>query len=103
MAYGSLEARISALEQIIIIIITGGWPPRGPVGDSFASDSSRIEALYRAVGPHIPKGDPFVVDVPRLSLAEAEEKALHVASEITRLQALHGELSAHLKEHRGKK
>ncbi len=38
----SLEARLSALEQIIIIIILGGGgiPRPNPPGDSFASDLS---------------------------------------------------------------
>ena len=52
MGAGSLEARVSALEQIIIIIISsGGWRPGGPYGgDPFNTDTTRLEALYR----HIP-------------------------------------------------
>ena len=104
MAYGGLESRISALEQIIIKVFVGGvWPlpgVGGPSVDPGPSDYARQQALYQAIFPH--KGDPFVVDVARLSLAETEEKAHQVASEITRLQALQGELGARVKELRGK-
>jgi hypothetical protein len=101
MGAGSLEARVSALEQIIIIIISsGGWRPGGPYGgDPFNTDTTRLEALYR----HIPKGDPFASDVTRLSVTEVEEKALQVSAELTRLQGLQGELNARLKELRAKK
>ena len=105
MAYGSLESRLSALEQIIIIIIiNGGLRPGGGFGgpsvDPGPSDYTRLESLYRAI---IPKGDPFANDLTRLSVTEVEEKALHVSGEITRLQALHGELNARLKDLRAKK
>ena len=108
MGAGSLESRVSALEQIIIIIIvSGGWRPGlpgGPYGgDPFNTDSTRLEALYRTIGPHIPKGDPFASDLTRLSVTEVEEKALQVSAELTRLQGLQGELNARLKELRAKK
>ena len=50
---GSLEARMGNIEElcIIIIIIFGGGrlPGHGPVGDSAAGDTSRMEALMRIV------------------------------------------------------
>jgi|SRR5271157_2332914 len=100
----NLEARVGLLEQIIIIIIVhGGWTPPGrpggPPGDSFASDTSRIEALFRTIGR--PHGDPPAVDIARLSLQEAEDRANQVAASIGRLQAQHGELQARIKEMRG--
>jgi hypothetical protein len=95
-----MEQRLSLLEQIIIIIIvTGGWrPPRPPVGDSLATDTTRIEALLRTIGGRGPPGDPFVSDITRLSATEIEEKAHETAAAITRLQAQQNELQARLRE-----
>jgi hypothetical protein len=98
-----MEQRLSYLEQIIIIIIViGGWrPPRpgpGPIPDSFAVDSPRIEALVRAIGGRWPPGDPFASDITRMSAAEIEEKAHETAAAITRLQAQQNELHARLRE-----
>jgi len=92
-----LEKRVSALEQIIIIIITGGGPVWPPKGDPFASDTTRLEALFRR-----PKGDPPVSDIARFSQAEVEAQLNETAAAITRLQALQGELNARLKELRAK-
>jgi hypothetical protein len=100
-----MEQRLSLLEQIIIIIIvTGGWrPPRpGPVGDSFAADTTRIDALLRAIGGPRPPGDPYVSDITRLSVTEIEEKVHETAAAITRLQAQQSELHARLRELRGR-
>jgi hypothetical protein len=97
-----MEQRLSYLEQIIIIIIiNGGWRPpgHGPIGDSFAADTSRIEALLRLIpgrGPH--GGDPAVSDITRLSATEIEERSHEVAAAITRLQAQQNELHARLRE-----
>jgi hypothetical protein len=96
-----MERRLSYLEQIIIIIIvTGGWRPpgHGPIGDSFAADTTRIEALLRTIGGRGPPGDPFVSDITRLSATEIEEKAHETAAAITRLQAQQNELHARLRE-----
>jgi len=96
-----MEQRLSFLEQIIIIIIvTGGWrPPSGPpVGDSFASDTTRIEALLRRIGGRGPIPDPITSDISRLSIADVEHRSHEVAAAITRLQAEHGELQARLRE-----
>jgi hypothetical protein len=95
-----MEQRLSYLEQIIIIIIvTGGWRPgHGPIGDSFAADTSRIEALLRLIPGRGPHGDPAVSDITRLSATEVEEKAHEVAAAITRLQAQQNELHARLRE-----
>ena len=95
-----MEQRLSYLEQIIIIIIvTGGWrPPHGPVGDSFATDTSRIEALLRLIPGRGPHGDPPVSDITRLSATEIEERVHEVAAAITRLQAQQNELHARLRE-----
>ena len=102
MALGALDARLSALEQIIIIIVvSGGWRPPGvggPSVDPGPSDYTRLDALYRVIGGHIPKGDPFAADLTRLSITEVEDKILQVAGEVTRLQALQGELNARLGE-----
>jgi hypothetical protein len=99
-----MEQRLSYLEQIIIIIIvTGGWrPPHGPpVGDSFASDTTRIEALLRTIGGRGPIPDPFASDIARLSVTEVENRSHEVAAAITRLQGQQGELQARLRELRG--
>ena len=100
-----LTARLSYLEQIIIIIITGGLiPPRPPKGDPFATDTTRLEALLRrgAGGFPFPPGDPFASDVARLSLEDVESETNEVAASIVRLQARQGELAARLKELRAK-
>jgi hypothetical protein len=96
-----MEQRLSYLEQIIIIIIiTGGWRPpgHGPIGDSFAADTSRIEALLRLIPGRGPHGDPPVSDLTRLSVTEIEERVHEVAAAITRLQAQQSELHARLRE-----
>ena len=96
-----MEQRLSYLEQIIIIIIiTGGWRPpgHGPIGDSFAADTSRIEALLRLIPGRGPPGDPPVSDITRLSATEIEERSHEVAAAITRLQAQQNELHARLRE-----
>jgi uncharacterized small protein (DUF1192 family) len=99
-----MEQRLSYLEQIIIIIIvTGGWRPHPPViGDSFAADTSRIEALARVIGGRGPIPDPFASDITRLSVTEIENRVHEVAAAITRLQAQQGELHARLRELRGR-
>jgi len=95
-----MERRLSYLEQIIIIIIiTGGWRPgHGPIGDSFAADTSRIEALLRLIPGRGPHGDPPVSDLTRLSVTEIEERVHETAAAITRLQAQQNELNARLRE-----
>ena len=102
--YEGLEQRLSALEQIIIIIITGGrWPPRpgpGPIPDTFATDYTRLDALQRFVRP---RGDPPPIDVSRLSLVAAEQALLDINAELTRLQGLTTEVEAHMKRLRGGK
>jgi hypothetical protein len=104
----SYEARLSALEQIIIIIVLGGGFPRpnpNPPGDSFASDSVRYEALMRAFRPgHFPPyppGDSFASDITRASLSELESALHQVNAELTRLRAREGEINARLKDLRG--
>jgi len=96
----AMEQRLSYLEQIIIIIIvTGGWkPPHGSPGDSFASDTTRVEALLHRLGGRGPIPDPITSDISRLSVTDVEHKSHEVAAAITRLQAQHGELQARLKE-----
>jgi hypothetical protein len=106
---GSVESRLSNIEElciIIIIIIWGGGrgPGHGPVGDSATADTSRMEALMRLVrpgGPGIP--DPGPPDLARLSLEAVESRLLAVNAELTRLRAQEGELNARVKELRGAK
>lgn len=102
MANGTLEARISYLEQIIIIIIIGGgFPGFPPKGDSFATDSSRLEALTRFGGsvpfPR-PIGDPFSPDLARLSAIELESGVHQVNAELVRLKALEAQMQDRLKD-----
>ena len=102
----SYEARLSALEQIIIIIILGGGIPRpNPPGDSFASDSVRYEALMRAFRPgHFPPyppGDSFASDITRATASELESALHQLNAEMTRLRAKEGEIHARLKDLRG--
>ena len=106
MAAGSLESRLSNIEElciIIIIIIFGGGrvPGHGPVGDSVTSDTSRMEALMRLVRP--PRGDPPPIDLSRMSLEAVEARLLEVNGELTRLRSQEGELNARLRELRGSK
>jgi hypothetical protein len=106
MAAGSSEARLSNLEElmiiIIIIVLGGGTIPRpGPVGDSFASDTTRFDALMRLVGRGPPRGDPFASDVSRMPAEAVESRLLEVNSELTRLRSHENELNARLKELRG--
>jgi hypothetical protein len=122
MATEALEARISALEQIIIIIIIrgggvwGGGPPRG---DPAATDLSRIagvEDLLRRRGDPAAtdlariagveelfhrRGDPAVTDIARLSASAVDTALLDVHAELTRLQSLEGELKARQEALRG--
>ncbi len=96
-----MEQRLSYLEQIIIIIIvTGGWRPRRawPIGDSFAADTSRMEALLRLIPGRGSARRPAVSDITRLSVTEIEERSHEVAAAITRLQAQQNELHARLRE-----
>jgi len=102
---GSLESRLGNLEELCIIIIIivlgggrGGVGPPNP-GDSFASDTTRMEALMRLI--RRPHGDPFASDIARLSAEAIESRLLEVAAELTRLRSHEGELSARLKELRG--
>jgi hypothetical protein len=110
MAVGSLESRLSNIEElciIIIIIIYGGGrgPGHGPVGDSATADTSRLEALMRLVRPGGPSiiPDPGPPDLARLSLEAVESRLLAVNAEMTRLRAQEGELNARVKELRGNK
>lgn len=107
MAAGSVESRISNIEELCIIIIIiisgGGWGGgvrRPPPGDSFADDTTRMEALMRLVRPH---GDPPVVDLARMPVESIESRLLQVNAELTRLRSHEAELSARLKELRGGK
>jgi len=72
-----LERRVSALEQLVIVVVNGG-----------------------GTLPHLPHR--AILDIPRLSLQELETQANEVSAAITRLQAHQGELHARLKELRGK-
>lgn len=119
---GSLEARLTALEQLIIIIIVGGgripihFPP--PRGDNFATDQTRIDALYRIYGGGLPPwadpgpgdptrfeallrrphGDPFSPDLTRLSAVQLEGAVHTVNAELVRLKALEAQMKERLKE-----
>jgi hypothetical protein len=125
MSTGNLEARLSALEQIIIIIIIGGGgivhppkgdsfstdlvrldalsrltgfrPPFGPGTDPPVTDTNRLEALYRILG-HQPVGDRFSPDITRLSAIDLESEAHKVNAELVRLKALEGQIQQRLKE-----
>jgi hypothetical protein len=100
MAAGSLESRLSNLEELAIIVIIwvfGGrvhGPGPGPIPDPGPADISRIEALMR----RIPRGDSIPVDIARMSLEVAEARLLEVNAELTRLRAHEAELNARLKE-----
>jgi hypothetical protein len=102
---GSFEQRLGNIEELLIIIIIiiygGGGRGPGPVGDSAAADTSRMEALMRLVRP--PRGDPFASDVTRMPLEAIEARLLEVNSELTRLRSHETELNARLKELRGSK
>ena len=107
---GSLEARMGNIEElciIIIIIVLGGGrlPGHGPVGDSAAGDTSRMEALMRIVRGGLPGiiPDPGPPDLARLSLEVVESRLLAVNAELTRLRAQEAELNARVKELRGAK
>jgi hypothetical protein len=105
MAVGSVESRLSNIEElciIIIIIIWGGGrgPGRPPPSDSIAEDTTRMEALMRLVRPH---GDPPVVDLARMSAESVESRLLQVNAELTRLRSQEAELNARLRELRGSK
>ncbi len=86
---GSLEARMGNIEElciIIIIIVLGGGrlPGHGPVGDSAAGDTSRMEALMRIVRGGLPGiiPDPGPPDLARLSLEVVESRLLAVNAEL---------------------
>jgi hypothetical protein len=106
MAAGSLESRLSNIEElciIIIIIVLGGGRGGGgvgPIGDRFSPDTSRMEALMRLVRPH---GDPPVVDLARMPAESIENRLLEVNAELTRLRSHEAELNARLKELRSGK
>ena len=104
MAAGSVESRISNIEELCIIIIIiiwgGGWRGPRPPSDSIADDTTRMEALMRLVRPH---GDPPVVDLARMPAESIESRLLQVNAELTRLRSHEAELSARLKELRGGK
>jgi hypothetical protein len=103
-ASSQVEARLSYLEQIIIIIIIGGggfgFPPRPPIGDSFTSDITRLDALSRLVGRARP-GDVSTSDLPRLSATEIEGAVHEINAEIVRLRSLENLMNTRLKELRG--
>jgi len=105
MAAGSLDSRVSNLEELIIIIIVvilggGRGGPIPPKGDPFASDTTRMEALSRLI--RWPPPDPYASDITRMSAEAIESKLLEVNAEQTRLRSLEGELNARLKELRSK-
>jgi hypothetical protein len=107
MAAGTIESRVSNLEElfiIIIIIFGGGGRPGGggPVGDTFSSDSTRMEALLRALRGPI-RGDPPAVDLTRMPEEAVESRLLEVNAELTRLRSQEAELSTRLKELRANK
>ena|SRR5579863_6689296 len=101
---GSLESRLSNIEELCIIIIIiiwgGGRGPGHPPSDSIANDTTRMEALMRLVRPH---GDPPVVDLARMSAESIESRLLQVNAELTRLRSQEAELNTRLKELRGNK
>lgn len=103
---GSLEARLGNLEELLIIIVIhvlgggrGGIGPP-PVGDNFATDTSRMEGLMRLIR-RPPVGDSFSSDISRLSHEAIEARLLEISAELTRLRAHESELGARLKELRG--
>jgi hypothetical protein len=105
MAAGSVESRLSNIEELCIIIIIivlggGGRGGGGTVGDRFSPDMTRMEALMRLVRPH---GDPPVTDLARMPAEAVESRLLEVNSELTRLRAHEAELNARLKELRSGK
>jgi hypothetical protein len=106
MASGSVESRLSNIEELMISIIIWvigggprGWPPT-PIGDRPTPDISRIEAMMRIFRPH---GDPGPTDIARLPLEAVESRLLEVNAEMTRLRSHEAELNARLKELRGNK
>jgi|HubBroStandDraft_1064217.scaffolds.fasta_scaffold599607_1 hypothetical protein len=108
MAAGSVESRISNIEELVIIIIIivfgGGGRPGGggPVGDTFSSDTTRLDAVMRALRGPI-RGDPPAVDLTRMPEEAVESRLLEVNAELTRLRSQEAELSARLKELRANK
>jgi hypothetical protein len=102
---GSVESRLSNIEELCIIIIIiiwggGGRGPGHPPSDSMANDTARMEALMRLVRPH---GDPPVIDLARMPLESIESRLLQVNAELTRLRSHEAELNTRLKELRGSK
>jgi hypothetical protein len=94
---GSLESRLGNLEElviiIIIIVIGGGGRPGGggPVGDTFSSDMTRVDAVMRALrGRTHGHGD----DVAQMPEEAVESRLLEVNAELTRLNARLKELRA---------
>jgi hypothetical protein len=96
---GSLESRISNLEELIIIIILngGGIPGLPHKGDPPAPDTTRLDAMSRLFR-RIPVPDPFASDITRLSAEAVESSLLEVNAELTRLRSVEGQLNARLKE-----
>ena len=102
---GSVESRLSNLEELCIIIIIiiwggGGRGPGRPPSDSIADDTTRMEALMRLVRPH---GDPPAVDLARMPAESIESRLLQVNAELTRLRSHEAELNTRLKELRAGK
>lgn len=94
---GSLESRVSYLEQIIIIIILGGGglgPVRPPKGDSFSADITRLNALSGLAGAASGLSEASATDI---------ESAIHnLNAEMVRLRALETQMNARLEELRSK-
>jgi hypothetical protein len=94
---GSVESRLGNLEELVIIIIIiiiggGGRGGGGPVGDTFSSDMTRVDAVMRALRgrTHGGHGD----DVAQMPEEAVESRLLEVNSELTRLNARLKELRA---------
>ena len=89
---GSLESRVSYLEQLIIIIIIGGGGGGGirPKGDSFSADITRLNALSGLAGS--------ASDLSQATAADIESSLHHLNAELVRLRALETQMNARLKE-----
>jgi hypothetical protein len=107
MAVGSYESRLSNIEELCIIIIIiiwggGGRGGGGPVGDTFSPDTTRMDAVMRALRGRI-HGDPPAVDLTRMPEEAVESRLLEVNAELTRLRSQEAELNARLREMRANK
>jgi len=106
MAVGSYESRLSNIEElciiIIIIIYGGGGRGGGPVGDSFSSDTTRVDAVMRALRGRM-HCDPPTVDLTRMPEEAVESRLLEVNAELTRLRSQEAELNTRLRELRANK